>query len=230
MSQTIENPSQEQLTVHQDTLRYESDPNSTSWNEAEALEAEVFIKAGYVESQEELAEEYKKYLPKSEFIVAERDGVIGGSVRIITYGAETGFKTVDDIKAGKLETTERGEQLVNQLDMERTLEVGTLGVLDSFRGGSEELRLSTVLFGSIYQATRKYDCDWVLASFDERFYEGFKMLFDPGVEALGPATDYMGSPTVPALIHVETLMNHAESVWSEVHKTMLEAAENIQKT
>lgn len=230
MSQTIENPKQEVIQPSQDILRYENDPLSQAWHDAAALEAEVFIKAGYVESQDELAEEYGKYLPKSEFIIAERDGVIGGSVRVITYGEETGFKTIDDIHSGKLEVTERGEQLISQLDQERTLEVGTLGVLESFRGGSEELRLSTVLFGAIYQATKKHDCDWVLASFDERFYGGFKMLFDPGVEALGPATDYMGSPTVPAVIHVETLMNHAQNVWSEVHATMLEAAENIQKT
>lgn len=214
---------------HQDYLEVVSEPESRQWMQGFEIEAQVFIEADYVDTKEELAEEYAAYLPNTYFIVAERDGEVGGAVRAITFNPDTNFKTVNDLSQGRLDLSEQGRALLSEIPLDRAIEVGTLAVKKELRGTpGEEDRLAVTLYGAIYGMTQKFDAEYVIASFDEKFYERFKAIFDPGVEPLGQPKDYMGSNTVPALIHVDTLMQHAKEVWEPVYDMMLDAASKVK--
>jgi hypothetical protein len=225
----VESQNSEELLHHHDEIQIISDPMDIAWQQGFEIEAPVFVRAGYVSSTEELAREYEKYLPSTRFILAKRDGEPGGSVRIVSYNAVVGFKTLDDIKLGKLEINSQGIESLANLPLEQTLEVGTLAVDEDLRGKSdEENRLAVVLFGAIYGITQETNCNYVIASFDEKFYRGFRFIFGKGVVALGPGTDYMGSKTVPALINVTQIMDHAKNKWPDMYNVMIDSAAKMR--
>lgn len=201
------------------------DPTNDLWRQAVEIEAGVFIESDYVQNQEELGVEYAKYLPTTEFIVAAKDGMVGGSVRAIFYDESVGFKTIDDISTGKLEISEEGREILNTLDLTQTFEIGTLAVNKDFRGKpDDEGRLSVQLYGAIYAEAKRHGTQNVIASFDERYFNSFSSIFGPGVKALGPATDYMGSPTVPALLNTEAAADYLSGTLPEVHESLISSA------
>ena len=117
---TKETARHERSHLSQDRLVVVHDHESRAWRQGVGIEAGVFIEKGYVRSAEELAEEYAAYEPVSDFIVAERGGIVGGSVRAIGYADGIGFKTLTDIDSGKLEADEEGERLLGSLDLTHT--------------------------------------------------------------------------------------------------------------
>lgn len=210
-----------------DSLLVTNDPYSPYWQQGVSIEASVFIEKNYVTSEEELAGEYAKYLPASQFIVAERGGVVGGAVRAIHFVDGIGFKTLDDIQAGKLEVSEEGRTIIASMDLSRTVEIGTLAVLPELRGKhGDERRLTGALYGGIRSVGHTYDAPFCIASFDEAYYRGFRWTFGKDIiHALGPATDYMGSATVPALFNLEELYASALTKRPELGETIKSAAE-----
>lgn len=187
------------------------------WQQGLDNEAQVFIESGYVDNAEELGGEYEKYLPKTEFIIVQQDSIAAGSVRAIFYDPEIGFKTIDDINSGKLSISEESKRLLDDIDLSNVFEIGTLAVQARYRGhADDEGRLSVALYGAIFAETKHHDCRYVLASFDERYFNSFKSIFGPAVRELGPATDYMGSPTVPALLDIPGLFEYVAETFPEM--------------
>lgn len=202
-----------------------ADPYGVEWQEGAAIEANVFIEKGYVNSQEELSEEYAKYLSASEFVVVKRFGSPSGSTRLIHY-SEAGFKTLSDIEEGRLSVDEQGREILSNLDLTKTFEVGTLAADKEARANPEdEGRVAVALYAAIYAEGKHHEAPNVLASFDADYFDRFKDIFGPGVQALGPATDYMGSPTVPALLNVDVLLDHLGQVFPEMQQTIIKIAE-----
>src|SRR5689334_17754241 len=93
--------------AHESTLDVEltvcHNPESNLWQQAEAIEAGVFVEKGYVVTPEELAEEYAPYLSASTMIVAKQGSKVVGCGRMISYDESIGFKTLHDAQRGKLD-------------------------------------------------------------------------------------------------------------------------------
>lgn len=205
------------------------DPTSADWQQASEIEAQVFIDCNYVVSQEELAAEYEKYSPVTEFMVAKKGTVAGGSIRVIHYDPSLGFKTLDDIEKGRLQADEEGHKILETLDLSRTLEIGTLAVDKEFRGTTEDdTRLSVALYGAVYGDALRHGCDNVLASYDLKYFRALKIFFGPAIKALGPAIDYMGSPTIPAIVHIPTLHEHLSRTSQGALAEIITIAEEMQ--
>lgn len=220
----------EQDISHPDGVVITTNSNSPEWQAGEAIEASVFMEVGYVEQPAELSEEYQKYLPVTEFVVSRQNGEVGGSIRIIHYDPELGFKTLDDINNGRLTLDEDGKSIIEGLNLNQVFEVGTLAVKKELRGKPEdEGRVSVDLYGAIYGEGRDRDCPYAIASFDEKYFNNFKSIFGDGVKALGPATDYMGSPTVPALIDIPLFMRDLKKALPNVYQAMEETANNMRR-
>lgn len=209
-----------------------NDPMHPLWEAAADMETVVFKESGYVENKEELAEEYAPYLSASEFVIANTmSGRFGGSLRIIHHEPGVGFKTLHDIKKGRLTVDVKGREIIDNLDEKEVIEVGTIGVPSEFRGRPEKAdSMSVPLYGATLDATKRHGARYILASFDEDYFSRFKGIFGPSAEALGPPTDYMGSPTVPAIIDVPRLMDYIATVWPDLHEGVVEAADKIRHT
>lgn len=186
-----------QLSVTRDT-------DSEVWKQAAQNEADVFIKSGYIDSADELAEEYAPYLPKTFMLGVEVDGKVAGSIRFIDYDPKSGFKTMSDIEKGRLIVDEAGQKLLAETDPAKMVEIGTIAVDKAYQASSSnnDFKLVGEFYGSIYNIGTKRDVPFVLASFDAQYFNRFVKLMGPGVKQLGPAVDYMGSPTIPALLDV----------------------------
>lgn len=195
------------------------------WAQATGIEAEVFIEKEYVASAIELEKEYEPYLPSSEFILARLGNMAIGSVRCIT-GDSTGFKTVDDIEKGRLELSKEGSLLISEIPMDRMLEIGTLAVASEWRS-QDHGRAAVQLYGAILGYMNARDLTHVLASFDEDYFNNFKIIFGGTVDAIGPAVDYMGSPTVPAIMNVYDMHEHTRGISQELYDTIQEASNNV---
>lgn len=181
-----------------------SDPESPQWKAAEAVEAQNFIKRGYVESAEELAEEYRPYLPQTTMAAVEVNGEVVGAVRFITYDPEIGFKTIHDIESGRLVADEQGKQILAGIDPSKYVEIGTIAVDEDFRRNpNNELEVTSQLYGIIKTFGESHDAPDLMASFDEKYFNRFITLMGPSVRTLGPPIDYMGSNTIPAVLNLE---------------------------
>ena len=185
-----------------------NDPSTANWEQAVNVEAEVFIGSKYVETKEELAKEYEPYLPVTNMVAAEIDGEIHGSVRFIHYDPEIGFKTLNDAKSGKLQIEPEHWAYLETIDPNDIVEIGTIAVSKEYQTRGPSLKLSQHLYGAIFQLGKQNDEPYVLASFDARYYEGFVSWFGPSVRQLGPAVDYMGSETIPAILDIQEVRDY----------------------
>jgi hypothetical protein len=227
MAIDVENPELQQSPI--DGVSIVTNPLDKRWMDGVLVEADVFIEKGYVASPDELALEYEKYLPMTEFAAVYRDGVIAGSTRLIYYDAEIGFKTLSDIVEGRLVVDEAGGQAIAELDLAHTVEVGTLAVEKDLRSRPEDGgRVSIDLYGAIFGESWHHKAPNVLASFDEEYFYNFQAIFGPAVKQLGPAVDYMGSMTVPALMDAEAVVAHLGNTMPEVHSKLVEVARQTQ--
>lgn len=206
-----------------------TDRDSSDWKMAERVEAQVFIDADYVDSQDELAEEYAKYAPKSEFILIKKDGVPAGSTRIIMYDEAIGFKTIDDVYTGRLEITDEGEKLLAQIPFEKTFEVGTIAVPEEFRDTPDnEDRVASQLYGMIFSEADKKGIDYALASFDDNYFHRFSSLFGDGCFQLGEAVDYMGSKTVPVLLDKQKMRAYMDETMPGAYDFIVQSADAMR--
>lgn len=197
-----------------DPIEIVTDQDSQKWKDSAQLEFEEFRRAEYVDSIDELEEEYAPYRGHSKFISVSRQGEVVGSTRLILPG-EAGFKTINDAHAGKLTITEAGWDILGGYDIANDgFEVGTLAVKDGYRTGPfHELSVSASLYagitaytGILAQEQGREGHGFVLASFDEEYLSKFADAFGPSVKELGPSQEYMGSKTTPVLIDVDQLL------------------------
>lgn len=224
---TVRSPETE--LAPRDTVNVYTNPVSIGWYEAADVEAEIFIENEYVTSATELALEYEKYIAHTEFVSVSRNGSVEGSTRLIFYGEESGFKTLSDLANGRLELFYKEKEFIAGLPLAKTFEVGTLAVTKTMRGKpGDEGRLAVQLYGAIYAESVRHDTPYALASFDEEYLNRFKDLFGPGVRALGPAIDYMGSPTVPVIMDLPRLYDYLRENFQEVHKMAIAVANSLQ--
>lgn len=225
---TVLDQSSPESQFSKDAIIITSNPNSLEWRQGAEIEAEVFIESGYVDSAEELAEEYEKYAPQTQFIVTNHEGEAGGSVRLIYYDPDVGFKTIDDIEKGKLNLSEAGREHLAQIDLNDAVEVGTIAVKKELRSDpGNNTRLSVSLYGVLSEVSEGAGRPTILASFDYRYYRGFKAIFGSAVTLLGEPKDYMGSKTVPVSIAVPQLMEYIKGKRPELYENMKASVSKI---
>lgn len=182
-------------------------PGEEGWNEAAALEAKIFMRRGFVGSAEELQEEYEPYLPETSMLIAKMGSgeKLVACARVVEYDPQVGFKTIDDgLNPEKtLVIDERGKERLRGLDQANTFEVGTVSAYPT--AGAE-------LFGMIIGHGLDKDPrrEYIVASLDEKVLEGIiKPIFGDSVKSLGPATEYIGSRTVPIMIDLARAYDNA---------------------
>lgn len=211
-----------------DVLTSPSDP---LWRAGTDLEADVFKKVGYIDSKQELASEYEQYLPKTEIAVIKNGNDVVGSSRFIYFDPKIGFKTLNDFHSGRLILNDSGRKALADINLSETFEVGTLASTKEFRGKPEdETRVAVALYGTIWGESVYHKCQHLLASFDEDYLENFRMIFGPGVKDLGPPVKYMGSLTVPVLMHSKTLLDQIGENFPQVHQTIIEYSAKLNHT
>jgi len=216
--------------VNEATLVMLNSPASPGWEQAAEVEAEVFIEIGYVESREELDEEYEPYLPDSHILAVLKADEVIGCTRFIDYNPEVGFKTINDAKNERIEISPEGYELLGEVNPEEMVEVGTISLKQEHRSGvNDEVHTITQLYAGIYQYSLDHDKPYVLASFDEDYLNRFGSLFGPAVKRLGPPVDYMKSPTVPVLMNVKEAAQYLESIDAkEFVESLLEIGRGIR--
>lgn len=206
-----------------------TDPGGLDWQIAKAVEAQVFIDSHFVSSAEELEEQYQEYLPSSAFLLAYSPVQIPeGALRIISYNPTIGFKTINDIEAGLLELSEEGRHILDVVDSRSMLEVGTIGIETDARYGFEAHRISTRLYGGLAGICERRGTPYILASFDEERFRKFARVFGPSCKELGPAVDYMGSPTLPVLMDSRELTQHALRTLPSVGRVIANIAASMR--
>lgn len=213
--------------------------NEEAWAEASAIEAAVFIKAGYVKDQDELEKQYEPYKPASTFVrFREVDNETGelttkGVLRLVHHMPGVGFKTLKDAKIPNV----KGETL--HIEDERwpwieaheheMLEVGTVSVPEQFRT-KDSGRASLWLYGAVVAWGRQHNAPIVIASFDENYFQGFNALFPEGIEPLGEPKEYMGSLTRVVMMDREVTHKSIRKVagGEEAYDTIVKGIEAIE--
>lgn len=200
--------------LREDTdITFTENQESVTWQEAEEVEFSVFRESGYVSTQEELARDYEIYDQSTGFALTRLGGMPAGSVRMIFHNPEVGFKTINDAEKGELTIDDSGKELLDQLDMTKVMEIGTISIPEHLRGKLESgLRLNSDLYGAIYAVSQARGIDWLIASFDHEYLDRFGKIFGASVTRIGPPKDYMGSPTVPVVINVEDAIQSVADV------------------
>lgn len=197
--------------VPEDALRLITDNTDPMWAEAINVEAQVFIGSDYVENAGQLEAEYEPYMPNTMMIAASRGGEVVGSVRVIRYSPDVGFKTLKDAEEGKLLIDEAGQQLLDGIELGQAIEIGTISIKPEWRKmPGANLGLNLELYGAIFGVGQQLDAPYVIASFDERYFNRFQRFFGENVRQLGPAIDYMGSPTLPVIMDMAKTFENIE--------------------
>ena len=179
-------------------------PGGEGWGDATNLEAVTFIRRQFVGSPEELAEEYEPYLSKTSMIVVRNPDTpdrVSACARMTDHDPNVGFKTIDDAlnPDRPLEISEGGWETLKGVNHDDIAEVGTISARDNT---GAELYGAIIGFGLDREPGQ--ECHFVIASLDEQVLTRLiKPLFGDSVKVLGPAADYMGSPTIPILIDLE---------------------------
>lgn len=175
--------------------------------EAQQLEYTTFLDAGYVDGPEDLAEELAPYQEASQFYIARDGSTMAGVARIINY-SDAGFKTLHDIAAGRLDSS---NPLPTNFSPSDTFEIATLSI-------SEEYRHSTtgmLIYGAMVAKSVQEESQSILASFDDgpeqSFLREFEAFFPTCITRLGEPVDYMGTPTTPVCISVDDALAHIDS-------------------
>jgi hypothetical protein len=186
-----------------------ADQNHPYWEEAADVEAQVFIDCGYADSKEKLERKYAPYVARMTMLPLLLGEEVVGAARMADHTPEEGpygFITLNDTEedrpdGDRLELSESGLQIVQGLDLPNTQEVVTISLKEEYRG-AHGFKLVGYLYQAIHQRAVERGYNSTIASFDRGYFGGFRLRFRPAVVPLGPAVEYMGSPTVPAHIDI----------------------------
>lgn len=197
-------------------LKRSRDPQSQIWRDAIPVEYEVFKQSGYVEDSDEIEHTYAPYETESTMYSLYKEEIAVGEIRIIDYDPIVGFKTLDDIENGILEVDENGRGLLDELDLTKTFEVGTIGLDENFRTTpEEEFHPIMQLYGMIYTYGHDNNLPNIIASFDEKYLGRFAGMYGSALTYLGPAKKMMGSPTIPVLIDLNRMQESFKAMGTE---------------
>lgn len=204
--------------------------DSPVWADALRIEHDVFKRAGYIQGPDELEEEYIPYT-NSEMVAIYRDGEVVGEIRIINYDPEVGFKTVNDIKRQRLQVDSEGQKLIDTIDPNMMFEVGTIGLDKSYRSTPDDtIHPVTQLYGVIYTYALENNKPYVIASYDEAYLQRYEGLYGASMIRLGPATEYMGSPTVPVLVNMKMMKEYfTQAGLGEFEDALLTAGRSVER-
>lgn len=204
-------------------------PEGVYWQEAESLEAEVFVDCGYVQNEYEIAAEYAAYEKKSRMLTLVDDGETISSGRVINYALGTGFKLLNDAAVGKLAIDPKGREALDNCIPSETIEIATLSIKKGFRSRDGAAKdYATMMYGAIYSLALAENTPKVIASFDAGYYAGFSAFFGDSVQALGPAVHYMGSDTIVALLDVRKSMEYFQSTGQDaIVELLLESGNHL---
>lgn len=204
-------------------------PSSRDWDATEAVEAEVFVESGYVETRDELIKEYEPYLTETVKLAVKNNEEIIGGASFITFSPDIGFKTLNDAEHGRIVIDEQGYEALEGIDLSRSFEVGTFALKSEHRTNpSEALHVISQFYAAVYAFSKNNDLPNVLASFDAEYLDRFSMLFGPALQRLGPAVEYMKTPTVPVLFNVDKLDEYLEAInASDYLKQLLQIGQTI---
>lgn len=217
-------PSMERV-AGQEYIRRITDLDSPEGVRAQEIEAQIFIEAGYVESAEELAEDYADYKEASHFVVVEKDGNIMGVLRIIDNTSK-GLKTLNDAHGGGLTITPEGWEMIEQTDPTKIAEIGTIGVDKPYRGiGSG--RALVKLYGAIIAHCEENGVDTLVANMDEDYYQTFKLMFEDTIKEVGPLVEYMGSPVVPLYMKPFDMLDHLRVNHPSFYDQVVESSKSV---
>lgn len=220
----VENPAMlDQIAAHDTEAKVD-------WNTARGIEANVFVKKGYLSSEEKHKEEYAPYEASSKFLLLQQGGPQGlpiGSLRAI-YPSPAGFKTINDIEAEHLQLDKSGQEILRGIPPDQMLEAGTVCVVPELWHALDTTEASIPMYGGLVGLTRLAGVPFVIASFDEEYFGRFSRIFGPDCRALGPAVNYMGTPTLPVLIHAENVVKYAQSRLRRVGDPIANIADSIQ--
>jgi hypothetical protein len=181
------------------------------WAVAEELEGQVFIACEYVKDMAEHREEYKPYYLNSAFLIStprNADTPPVGSSRTIVHQKYVGLKTLNDIKKGDLNLSKGGELLLEFVHPSQMLEVGTIGIRQEVQGTFTEAEALLQLYGGIAWRAQVLGKRYLLASFDQGYFEDFAEHFGPNCRELGSAKQYMGSLTLPVLMDAKKIFEY----------------------
>lgn len=181
-----------------------ANPESQEWDAAAELEAEVFKEKGYVNSREELTEEHAPYLDTTVMMGLRfrRNGAMIGASRLADPHPVNGLKVLSDLNSGRLQLSDAGAKALRGISLAKTMDIDTLSVHENWRG-ARGIGFVAILYAAQYLRAHNNGQPHILASFDAGYYRGFSRKYDGLCTQLGPAVDYMGSLTVPALIDVD---------------------------
>ena len=183
-----------------------NDPASAIWQEAAAIEAQVFDECGY-DTPEELTAEYAPYVDTSEMIGLLRkngDGVVMvGASRVADPHPKEGLKTIRDLEAGRLKLDALGHAALKGVDLKHgTMSIDTISLDKQFRHGASAGYVGLLYAAQYIRAINK-GYKHIVASFDSGYWGGFQRRFGHFAVSLGPAVEYQGSPSVPVLIDLD---------------------------
>ncbi|MDB5186053.1 MAG: hypothetical protein JWL85_576 [Candidatus Saccharibacteria bacterium] len=217
--------------------------NTREWEVAHNLEFTVFNDAdtGYVENYDEYMADYGPYDDRSKFIITVRNGELAGCLRLIHPDKNqegNGFMSIQaalqpNEKGEKLEIAPEGRQALAAIDLDReVIEVGSISVHKKYRSIDQNDLQTTAssLYGAVAAYIKDYAAEqtgnsepekcFILAILDERFRRLFKRRYPGATNELGPAVEYMNSPTTPVLVDCISMLK-ADTVRAEAAKQRL---------
>jgi len=159
---------------------------------ARRLEYEVFLEAGYLESNDScVVEEYDHYA-RSEFLVATVDGEPAGVVRLIYADDSLPHRGLPTLAHYQIDDTWR--QKILAMPEAKLGEFGTIAVLKKFRHGRATYLLKRRAI--IYPALKgyRYGLSLIDAGLLRRLQAAGHIL-----EQIGESKFFMGSETVPVI-------------------------------
>jgi len=212
------------------SLKQSSNPESRVWQDTIPVESTIFKMANYADP-EELQHEYEPYESETTMVALYEGDEAVGEIRIIDYNPAVGFKTIHDIREGRLDIDEKGRELLDALDLEETFEVGTIGLKEGYRTQpGDEMHPITQLYGMIYTYGLDNGKPYVLASYDEKYLGRFEGMYGAALTRLGPAKEYMGSPTVPVFIDLRRMQETFRTTGlGEFEEMLFAAGRNVER-
>lgn len=130
---------------------------------AKSVEQEVFNDMFGLDS-EKMAEEYDHLDDYSKFILVfdQENSLPVATIRLIEYSEERGLKSLNDIEKGPWGLTAEDVIESENLDLEKTWDIGTLAVMPEYRGGAIAGSVASAVYHELYtQSTIQGIEDWV---------------------------------------------------------------------
>lgn len=196
-------------------------PGHPDFDEALAVEFEVFNKMGYSDAQTATGhmKEYSDYDDVSILNVARVEGKIVGVLREIQPQEDppqgsTGFKTLDDLQIYQ----DVIPPLINGVINQTIVEAGTAAILPEYR---VHLKIAPRLYHSLFAANigDKTHC---IASIDDRVLKGYRRSRSLPFESIGPSQDYMGSPTTPVALDMRDLSGYLAAQNPDAYEMLIQ--------